>query len=137
VAFDSPQIVELPLGGLRALIVEDHDDSRELLATLLTLQGAEVVAAASAGEALEALPDRFDVIVSDIGLPGETGFDLMRKVRARGSDQGGEIPAIALTAFTSNEDRTAALEAGFQVHLAKPVQLGALVKAILSIVGLP
>ena len=134
-AFDSPRIVALPLSGLRALIVEDHDDSRELLATLLTLHGAEVVATASVDEALGALRTKFDVLVSDIGLPGETGYDLLRTIRERTPEDGGAIPAIALTAFTSIDDQNAALAAGFHIHMGKPVQVEALVKAIRDLVA--
>lgn len=111
----------LPLAGLRVLAVEDDCDTLEVMAELLSMRGAEVVSAASAAEALEAL-QRFDpdVLVSDIGMPERDGYDLIRDIRGlgRGPD---DLPAVAVTAFTSPEDRRRALAAGFQVHLAKPV----------------
>jgi CheY-like chemotaxis protein len=116
VAFPPP-----PLAGLRVLAVEDDCDTLEVMVELLSMRGAEVVPAASAAEALEAL-QRFDpdVLVSDIGMPERDGYDLIRDIRGLGRGPE-DLPAVAVTAFTSPEDRRRALAAGFQVHLAKPV----------------
>src|SRR5207247_2680086 len=96
-------------------------DARELLIAVMEQGGAEVTAVASAAEALEALLRlKPDVLVSDIGMPVEDGFDLIRKVRALGPEQGGDIPAMALPSYARFEERTRALSAGFQVHMSKP-----------------
>jgi CheY-like chemotaxis protein len=89
-------------------------------------------------DAMEAL-DRVlpDVLVSDIGVPGEDGYSLIRKIRARGAERGGNLPAAALTAYARSEDRIRALKAGFQTHLAKPVDPAELVATIAALVGRP
>jgi signal transduction histidine kinase len=112
------------LDGLRVLFVDDEPDARELVAMVLTDAGATVHAAASAAEAM-ALIERepFDVMVSDIGMPGEDGYSLMRRVAARTP----AVPGIALSAFTSAQDRERALAAGFQTHLPKPLDAPALI----------
>lgn len=119
------------LQGLRLLVVEDHDDSRQLIRMILRQAGAEVVTAANSAEAfglfLEKAPD---VLISDIGMPEETGYDLIRKIRKLPNSEGGGIPAIALTAWTRNEEVTAAFRAGFQIHIPKPLDAGALVRAV-------
>ena len=79
--------------------------------------------------------DRPDVLVSDIGMPGVDGYELLRRVRALGEARGGKVPAIALTAFARSEDRTRALRAGFQVHVSKPVEPSELIATVASIVG--
>ena len=119
----------LPLAGLRLLAVDDEPDTLEVMAELLSLRGAEVVTAASANEALAAL-QRFDpdVLVSDISMPGRDGYELIREVRTDRGPQ--ELPAVAVTAFAAPEDRRRALSAGFQVHLAKPVDPGELVEVV-------
>ncbi|MDQ3799703.1 MAG: PAS domain S-box protein [Acidobacteriota bacterium] len=109
------------LRGLQVLIVDDDEDARLLLTTIIEKSGASVLTAGSASEALAALADsKPHILISDIGMPGEDGYSLIRKVRARyaGADK---IPAIALTAYARGEDRALALEAGFQMHIAKPV----------------
>jgi signal transduction histidine kinase len=121
------QPIALPtprLDGLHVLFVDDEPDARELVTMVLTDAGASVRAAASAAEAL-ALIERedFDVMVSDIGMPGEDGYSLMRKVAARATP----LPAIALSAFTSAQDRERALAAGFTTHLPKPLDAPALI----------
>jgi len=123
----------LDLQGLKILLVDDEDDTREVLPALLARFGAEVEAAASTPEALAALP-RFqpDVLVSDIAMPGEDGYALIRRVRALDGNLG-DLPAIALTAQAGAGDRRQALEAGFQMHLAKPVEPRDLVAAVLSV----
>jgi len=110
-----------PLDGFRVLVVDDDADTRELLIAVLEHGGAEVTAVASAGEALQALPRlKPHVLVSDIGMPTEDGFDLIRKVRTLGPEQGGDVPALALTSYARFEERMLALTAGFQVHMPKP-----------------
>ena len=122
-----------PLRGLRILAVDDEADSREYLKRLLAEQGAEIVSVASAAEAIDELSGgsgRFNLLVSDIGMPGSTGYDLIDTVRGRLEVDAMTLPAIALTAFTRREDSKRAIERGFQKHLAKPVQVGRLIGAI-------
>ena len=118
------------LTGLRVLLVEDEADARELLTLTLRVSGAEVQAVDSARQALMDLQTfKPDVLLSDIGLPVESGYDLIQKVRALPSASG-RIPAVALTAFATEKDRQRALASGFQVHLSKPVEPQALIAAI-------
>jgi PAS domain S-box-containing protein len=110
------------LAGRRILVVDDEADARDLLAEILGQAGAEVIVVGSADEALGTLRRwRPDVLVSDIGMPGDDGYVLIRKVRALGSGEGGQVRALALTAYARSEDRALALEAGFHTHIAKPV----------------
>src|SRR6266404_4866000 len=119
-----------PLEGVRVLVVEDEPDARELLSLTLECSGAKVEAVESAQEALENLPVfKPDVLLSDIGLPIESGYELIRKVRSLPSEAR-NIPAVALTAFATEKDRQLAIAAGFQMHLAKPVDPEDLIKAI-------
>lgn len=126
------------LQGLRILVVDDDADMRDLVTYILQDCGAEVVAVASARAALQHLLDatasKPDVIVSDIGMPEENGLSLLQRVRALDESQGGRIPALAVTAFARAEDRTAALRAGFNLHLAKPIEPDELVAAIANLV---
>jgi len=125
----------LSLAGVSVLVVEDDRDSRELLWRVLTDRGAEVTTAGSASEALQILQSsRPHVLVSDIGLPDEDGYELVRSVRMLGGDVG-RVPAIALTALSRLEDRTDALLAGYQLHLAKPVAADELVVSVASLAG--
>ena len=130
-----PVIVDhgLPVGRLsniKILVVEDDEDARDLLVTVLTQQGAKVSEAATAAEALARVAQSVpDVLLSDIGLPGEDGYALIRAVRARGL-QPEVLPAIALTAYARREDQRLALHAGFQAHVAKPVEPATLVAAV-------
>lgn len=125
------------LRGVRVLIVDDDDDACELLDRALREVGAQVSTASSAYSALEALQrNRPHVLVSDIGMPLEDGYALIRKVRALPGHQGGAVPAIALTAYTRPQDRTLALAAGFTTHLTKPVNVEELAAAIASLAGL-
>jgi CheY-like chemotaxis protein len=118
------------LNGLRILLVEDEADARELIAILLQGSGATVEAVDSARGALQRLPLFIpDVLVSDIGLPRESGYDLIRQIRSMASDIN-KIPAIALTAFATENDRKMSFSAGFQAHLAKPVEPSDLLKTI-------
>jgi PAS domain S-box-containing protein len=128
------------LAGVRVLIVDDEPDARELSATVLERCGAQVTVAASAAQAMATLQRaRFDVLVSDVGMPEEDGYSLIRRIRALGTASAGTIPAVALTAYAGEQDRLGSLEAGFQAHLPKPVQPADLVAvvAILARVGKP
>jgi PAS domain S-box-containing protein len=136
-ATDSPPVVtECPerLDGLRVLVVDDEPDTCEMLKVLLSRCGAEVVAVTSAAEALTEIErSRFDILVSDIGMPNVDGYELIRRVRGLGPQHGGSIPAIALTAYARPEDRLRALRAGYQTHVAKPVEPSELVVVIASL----
>ena len=127
------------LDGCRVLLVEDDDDGRAVLALILDLAGAQVAAARSVREAVDVLGTmRPDVIVSDIGLPDEDGVALIRHVRAREAEgAGGAIPAIALTGYARPEDRALLLDAGFQIHVHKPVDPVELVASIAALVPHP
>jgi signal transduction histidine kinase/ActR/RegA family two-component response regulator len=124
------------LQGLRVLVVEDDNDTREVLKTVLERSGAQVTVVASADEALKRL-DEFspEVLVCDIGMPGTDGYTLMRQVRARGAEHGGRIPAVAVTGFAAREDRERAVSAGYQLHLAKPVEPSELARAVATLRG--
>jgi CheY-like chemotaxis protein/anti-sigma regulatory factor (Ser/Thr protein kinase) len=119
------------LTGIDVLVVDDQDDARDLLKTLIESYGAKVTTVGSAADAMRVV-DRAvpDVIVSDIGMPVEDGFSLMRRIRARPGRAGGEVPAIALTAYASAADRDAALAAGYQAHVAKPFEPADVVRLI-------
>ncbi|HEV2761442.1 MAG TPA: PAS domain S-box protein [Pyrinomonadaceae bacterium] len=120
--------------GVRVLLVEDDPDTLELTKVFLRRHGAEVTAVASAEDALSALADdRPDVIVSDIGMPGMDGYELLRRVRALSPDEGGLTPALALTAYAGDADRVHALRAGFQSHVSKPVNPPALLEAVAAL----
>jgi PAS domain S-box-containing protein len=111
------------LANLRLLVVDDEPDARELIAAVLIGRGADVVSVESAGEALEEMErQRFDVLVSDIGMPLMDGYALIEKVRQRSAERGGRIPAAALTAYAGLEDRMRVLSAGYQMHIPKPVE---------------
>jgi PAS domain S-box-containing protein len=122
------------LTGVRVLLVDDEEDSRDLLKFLLSSCGAITSTASSAAEALETIRRaRFDVIVSDIGMPEEDGFSLIEKVRRLPDDEGGRVPAVALTAYARAEDRIKALRSGFQMHVAKPVDAGELAVVVANL----
>ncbi|WP_437876434.1 PAS domain-containing protein [Sorangium sp. So ce513] len=125
------------LEGIRVLVVDDETDARELLGIIFVRAGATVREAASAGAAIEALREgEFDVLVSDIGMPGEDGYAMMRRLRTLGPEvPASGIPALALTAYTRVEDRRQAIAAGFQMHLAKPIEPSSLVTAVAHLVG--
>jgi CheY-like chemotaxis protein len=124
------------LEGLNILVVDDEPDARNLLAVILTERQAEVTAVASPAEAYETLEWlRPDLIISDIGMPGEDGYTFIRNVRVREArERQGWKPAIALTAHARVEDRLRALSAGYQAHVAKPVEPAELVAVIASLV---
>lgn len=121
-----------PLSGLKLLVVDDEPDTREFLVFTLQDFGATVEAAASVADALAAL-DRMtpDLVLSDIAMPGEDGYSFIKHLRSRSTT----LPAIALTAYARNEDRDEAIAAGFQRHLAKPVEPTALIEAIVDVMG--
>jgi CheY-like chemotaxis protein len=126
----------ISLDGVRVLVVDDDPDARDLIRRLLEDSAAMVTTTGSAAEALDVL-DHFDphVLVSDIGMPGRDGYDLIHEVRSRGRARGGTVPAIALTAFARSEDRTRALVAGYQMHVAKPVEPTELIASVASLAG--
>lgn len=122
------------LVGLRVLVVDDELDSRELIATVLEQCGSAIDRAGSAEEALARLDEwRPDVILSDIGMPGEDGYALIRRIRSRPAEGGGAVPAACLTAYASTEDRKRALLAGFTMHVPKPVEPAELVAIVASL----
>ncbi|HEY9836628.1 MAG TPA: ATP-binding protein, partial [Vampirovibrionales bacterium] len=124
-----------PLKGVHILLVDDEADMRELATTILAEAGAQVKVAASAVEALNCLDGHnFDILVTDLGMPDIDGYMLIRQVRNRPSAQGGAIPAIALTAYAGESNQQKALQAGFQLHLSKPVEPEVLVKAIQQLI---
>jgi two-component system, chemotaxis family, CheB/CheR fusion protein len=124
------------LAGLRILVVEDEADSREIISTVLREWGADVAAAASALDALRALDDgRTDVLVSDIGMPEMDGYELIRAVRKRSPRAGGEVSAIALTAYAEPESRQSALDAGYDEHVPKPAEPRQLLQAVARLAG--
>jgi CheY-like chemotaxis protein len=123
------------LDNLKILVVDDERDTRELLKEGLEYCGARVMLAASAAEALESMQENLpDVLISDIGMPIEDGYELIRQVRKLGKENGGRVPAIALTAYTRVEDRMHALRAGYHMHVPKPVELAELVAVAASVV---
>ncbi|OUL35109.1 hybrid sensor histidine kinase/response regulator [Nostoc sp. T09] len=126
----------LSLGGMQILVVDDDADSRDFIAFVLEQDGAEVIAVSSALEALQTIEQKKpDVLVSDISMPDMDGYTLMHQVRAWSTEKGEQIPAIALTAFARQYDQQQALQAGFQMHLAKPVNPEELVAAIVRLAG--
>ncbi len=124
------------LGGVRVLVVDDHEDAREVLRAVLERCGASVVVAASAAEALRRLPaERPDVVLSDVEMPEQNGYDLLRQMRSLPAERGGLTPAVALTAYASADDRVKLLRAGFQMHVPKPVQPAELATVVASLAG--
>jgi PAS domain S-box-containing protein len=130
------QLASVELTGVTVLVVDDHADARDLIHRLLGDCGATVHVAGTAEEAVRlVIEHQPDVLVSDIGMPDADGFELLRRVRALPPEQGGRVPAIALTAFARSEDRTRALRAGFVVHVSKPVDPAELIATIASVAG--
>ena len=124
----------LPLAGMRIVSVEDDPSTREMLHEALARAGADVASAASAQEALATLQSVLpDVLVSDIGLPDEDGYDLIRKVRSLSATAGGETPAIALTGYVRAQDQQAVLAIGYQAFVPKPVSLDDLMALIVEL----
>ncbi len=130
----SPRHHDLHLKGLGLLIVEDEPDARELLRQVLESYGATVTMAENAVDGLSLLSrSAFDVLISDVGMPEMDGFQFVRELRTRDAARGGRTPAVALTAYTRTADRTAALMAGFQAHVPKPVDATELVAVVSSL----
>jgi CheY-like chemotaxis protein len=129
-AFERPA----ELRGLAVLVVDDQEDTRDLIASVLEMCGARAICASSCGEALgvfeEGVPD---VLLSDIGMPGQDGFTLIKTIRAMPRERGGDVPAAALTGFARVEDRDRAMRAGFQLHLPKPVDPAELVSVVANL----
>jgi CheY-like chemotaxis protein len=117
------------LDGVRVVVVDDEPDARQLVNKLLSREGADVVVAASTSEALECVAQQApDIVVSDIGMPGQDGYVLVRELRKQYSPV--DLPAIALTAYARPEERQLALDSGFQMHLTKPLDVKTLVSAV-------
>ncbi|MFT3768288.1 MAG: CHASE3 domain-containing protein [Minicystis sp.] len=135
----SPEVCDAPdrsssVEGLRVLVVEDEPDARELTERILGERGATVVAASSALDALDLLPRHHpDVVVSDIGMPGMDGSELIRQIRTNQVEDLRDVPAIALTAFARPEDRARLLAAGFQAHLGKPFEAADLIALVAQV----
>ncbi len=126
----------LNLAGIKVLVVDDEADARALVQRLLENRGATVRAVGSAAEAIGLLPSqRPDVLVSEIGMPEEDGYALIKQVRALPAEQGGSTPAVALTAYARSEDRLKVILAGFQMHMAKPVEAAELLALVASLAG--
>jgi len=124
------------LDGLTVLVVDDHQDARDLMRAVLQQRGARVVGAASAEEALGLLrSENADVLLSDVEMPGDDGYALIQKVRSLPPEEGGRVPAAALTAYARREDQVKTLRAGYQIHLAKPVEPEELVSVVASLTG--
>ncbi len=133
---EAAAFVPTDLGGLRILVVDDQPDACELVARMLGECGAHVRTASSGELALRLHgDDPADLIVSDIGMPGMDGYELIREVRRVDAARGRTTPAIAMTAFARSQDRTRALQAGFQFHLAKPVEPAELMATVASVAG--
>jgi PAS domain S-box-containing protein len=133
-ATDAQALPDRPLQGIRALVVDDESDSREFIAFVLEQAGAEVKTATSAGEAFAILTrSNFDILLSDIGMPDMNGYMLMQQVRALPIEQNGQVCAIALTAYAGDFNQQQALQAGFQKHLAKPIDPTLMVREILKL----
>jgi signal transduction histidine kinase/ActR/RegA family two-component response regulator len=126
--------VDLDLSGISLLVVDDEPDARDLLRRMLQLHNARVEIAGSVQEAMAVLERHPpDVLLSDIGMPGEDGYALIRRLRKLPHDWARRLPAIALTAFVRSEDRTQALRAGFDMHLSKPIDAGELLAAVIAV----
>lgn len=130
--FDCPP----ELNGLRVLVVDDSADTCELLKIILEVCAARVTTASSTAAALEAMKrEAFDVLISDVGMPDEDGYSLIAQVRALSKEQGGNIPAAALTAYAGEEDRIRALRSGFQIHAPKPISPSELIAVVANLAG--
>ncbi|MEH1887321.1 hybrid sensor histidine kinase/response regulator [Nostoc sp.] len=134
----SSSVASTPLAGLRVLVVDDEADTRNFLSFMFEEYGAFAIAVASVDEALAVLEQaKADILISDIGMSEQDGYTLIRKLRSLEPEKGGCIPAIALTAYTREEDRLEALSAGFQQHLSKPIDPTKLIAMVASLLKLP
>ena len=124
------------LDGLRILLVDDEEDGRELVTFILQSYGADVIAVASVSDALKEFTQQIpDLLISDISMPNETGYDLISQVRLLAPTHGGQIPAIALTAYASEEERRQAINCGFQAHISKPIEPDYLATKVAALMG--
>ena len=131
-----PESSERSLEGVHVLLVEDDKDSREMLKVMFSQYDMKTTAVDSAAKALDAIKEiQPDILISDVGLPGEDGYALIRKIRKLAPEQNGLVPAIALTGYASLQDRSYALEAGYQEHLAKPVDLDILIELVRNLLN--
>lgn len=134
----SSPVASTPLAGLRVLVVDDETDTRNFLSFMFEEYGAFATAVGSVDEALAVLEQaKPDILISDIGMSEQDGYTLIRKLRSLEPEKGGRIPAIALTAYTREEDRLEALSAGFQQHLSKPIDPNKLIAAVANVLELP
>ncbi|MEH2120597.1 hybrid sensor histidine kinase/response regulator [Nostoc sp.] len=134
----SSPVASVPLAGLRVLVVDDQADTRNFLSFMFEEYGAIATAVASVDEALAVIEQaKADVLISDIGMSEQDGYTLIRKLRSLEPEKGGRIPAIALTAYTREEDRLKALKAGFQQHLSKPIDPTKLIAMVVNVLKLP
>jgi CheY-like chemotaxis protein len=133
----SPPALSLHLlDGIKILVVDDEHDSRELLTMILTRCGSDVRCSDSAAHAIEAFNEWHpDLLVSDIGMPNEDGYSLIQKVRSLDSNYARHVPAVALTAYATDEDRMQALSAGFQMHVPKPIEPESFVTSLASVLA--
>jgi len=132
----APDLGRESLSGLKVLVVDDEPDARDLLRRLLERRQATVITAGSAIDGLQLLEqEKPDVLVSDIGMPLVDGYEFITQVRSLGANRGGDLPAVALTAFARAEDRARALHAGYTVHMAKPVEPANLIAIVASVSG--
>lgn len=132
----APDLGHESLSGLKVLVVDDEPDARDLLRRLLERRQATVITAGTAIDGLQLLQqEKPDVLVSDIGMPIVDGYEFITQIRSLGADRGGNLPAIALTAFARAEDRARALRAGYTVHLPKPVEPANLIAIVASVTG--
>jgi CheY-like chemotaxis protein len=124
------------LDSYRVLVVDDEPDTREMLRVGLHHCGANVSVAGSTREALEMMDAHaYDLVISDIGMPDEDGYELIRRIRSLPAERGGKVPAVALTAYARTEDRLQALRSGYQMHVPKPVELAELVAVAASLIN--
>ena len=129
-------MTEVDLQDVRILVVEDELDALDLLTIDLAEHGAKVRGAASAAQALELLRgEEFDLLISDIGMADTDGYNLIKQVRNLEGEQGEHIPAIALTAYARTQDRVRAIAAGYNTHVAKPVEIRELVTVVKCLTG--
>jgi PAS domain S-box-containing protein len=127
---NSPTTAQHSLSGQRVLVVDDEQDTREVVAALLTTCGAESVSVGSAAEALDQMErQRFDLLISDIGMPEMNGYDLIATIRQLAEEQGGRTPAVALSAYAGIDDRKRVLAAGYEMHIPKPFVAAELISA--------
>ena len=129
-------MTEVDLEDLRILVVEDELDALDLIMIDLAAHGAKVRGASSASQALELLDaDQFDLLISDIGMADTDGYNLIKQVRKQEGERGEHIPAIALTAYARTQDRVRAIAAGYNTHVAKPVEIRELVTVVKCLTG--